>query len=309
MFHALRIFPLLTCLLAACGLAQSSPTTLPSAQSLYDRVTPSLVGVQFNLNYEFGRIEWVGPGVVVSSDGLILVPGDIINETFPDEQLKDFKIIIPHPDKDDEEISAEFQGRDEADNVSFVKATADKPHRWTPIKFVERPLPIGTPLYAVGMLAKTAGYHTFLNTGIVAAHIRGEIPQTLVDGGLSNIGAPVFDREGNAVGMVNSTLYDPYLSRTGGRQEISPMAPIIAPPKLFTVTHDFAANIDHPPTPTNPEKTPWVGLPQNVGLTKDVAEAFGLADQPAIQIGAVVPNSPADKAGLKVRQIIVKING
>ncbi|MGH7176603.1 MAG: PDZ domain-containing protein, partial [Tepidisphaeraceae bacterium] len=42
---------------------------------------------------------------------------------------------------------------------------------------------------------------------------------------------------------------------------------------------------------------------------KDVAEAFGLTDQPAVEIGDVVPGSPADKAGLKVGMVIVKMNG
>src|SRR5207302_5628448 len=41
----------------------------------------------------------------------------------------------------------------------------------------------------------------------------------------------------------------------------------------------------------------------------DVAESFGLTDQPAIEVGDVIPGSPADKGGLKRGMMIVKVNG
>ena len=45
------------------------------------------------------------------------------------------------------------------------------------------------------------------------------------------------------------------------------------------------------------------------GLSKDVAEALELKNKAAIQIGEVIPNTAADKAGLKSGDIILKVNG
>jgi serine protease Do len=45
------------------------------------------------------------------------------------------------------------------------------------------------------------------------------------------------------------------------------------------------------------------------GLNEAVAEVYGLKDKPAVQIGAVVPGGPAEKAGLKNGNVIVRFNG
>src|SRR5271156_1233497 len=99
MIRPIRVFALI--LLSITAARGMTATTEPAsrAQALYDRVTPSLVAVQFSWTYEFGKVDLVGPGVVVSDDGMVLVPGDIINNAFPDAQLTDFKIIVPGIDQ------------------------------------------------------------------------------------------------------------------------------------------------------------------------------------------------------------------
>jgi S1-C subfamily serine protease len=309
MIRPLRIAVLILLSAAAANAMTATTDPAAAAQALYDRVTPSLVAVQFSWTYEFGKIDLVGPGVVVSDDGMVMVPGDILNEAFPNSQLNDFKIIVPGIDKDDEEIDAVFQGRDPRNNVALVKAKPGSGHAWKAVKFEEQPLTIGEPLFAVGLLAKAAGYRAFLSEATVAAHIRGEIPNILVSGSLSAVGTPVFTQDGKAIGLVNTSMYDPYLHRSGGRDDINPMAPIVTPPRLFSETAQFIQALKDPPTPDSPIKLTWIGLPQLTGITKDVAQVFGLVNQPAIEIGDIVPGSPAALAGMKVGQKIVKVNG
>jgi serine protease Do len=119
----------------------------------------------------------------------------------------------------------------------------------------------------------------------------------------------VFTEDGKAIGMVDTVTYDPYLHRSGGRDDINPMALIVAPPRLFSQTSEFIQALNDPPTPDHPIRLTWIGLAQLNGLSKDVAQVFGLANQPAIEISDIVPGSPGDVAGLKVGEKIVKVNG
>ena len=72
---------------------------------------------------------------------------------------------------------------------------------------------------------------------------------------------------------------------------------ITNPPKFFTPTRDFQQSLEDPPVAGKPLELPWIGVPQLTGLNKDVAEVFGLTNKPAVQVGEVIPDTPAAKAG------------
>ncbi|HEX2973134.1 MAG TPA: hypothetical protein VHP11_12430, partial [Tepidisphaeraceae bacterium] len=89
------------------------------AQKLYDQVTPSLVVIRYTLDGEFGRREVAGQGIVVSQEGMVITSIAMFPLQFPDEQMKDFKIILPGDDE--KELPAVFLGRDERCDLAFLK--------------------------------------------------------------------------------------------------------------------------------------------------------------------------------------------
>jgi len=288
------------------------PNRIPiaAAQKLYDATTPSLVAVKYTWDSERGRQDLIGAGVVVGADGLIMTPISLVDMRIPDAQMKDFKIIIPRRDVDNEEIDAILVGRDERTNVAFVRpakgdGTTTK-YTWKPIHFVEQPVHVGQPVFSVGILPKAGGYRSYYTQGVVGATLRGEIPWILVTGGgLAAMGAPVFNASGAAIGFVGPQA-EQIVFLNDPRNTLNA---INNPPNFFVPTRDFLQSLQDPPVAGQPLKLPWVGLPQLTGLNKDVAEFFGLKNQPAVQVGDVIPDSPAEKAGLKRGMIIVKLNG
>jgi serine protease Do len=127
----------------------------------------------------------------------------------------------------------------------------------------------------------------------------------LVQGGLTGVGSPVFDSAGKAIGLVSAQQgQTPFLN-----DPQNAMIAINNPPKFFVPARDFMQSLQDPPKAGEPLKLPWIGVPQLTGVNKDVAEALGLVNQPAIEVGEVIPNTPAEKAGLKRGSIIVKIDG
>lgn len=292
---------------AAAGLsARAQAAVSPeAAQKLYDRVTPSLVAVQYVWQNELNKIDLTGAGIIVREDGLVMASMSMFPLQIPDAQMKEFKILIPREDGEPREFEAVFQGRDQRTNMAFLK-TKETQH-WTPLKFEDETAKIGSPVLSVGMLTKDANYKTYFVEGTVSATLRGDMPQVLVmGGGLAATGSPVFDVDGKAVGIVApSSTQNPFLNEPNPRD---PLGMVNRPPKIYIPARDFLLGITEPPTPESPIKLPWLGVAQMTGVTKDVAEAYGLGNQPAIQIGDVVPNAPAEKAGIKQGDIIVKVN-
>jgi len=78
---------------------------------MYDEITPSLVAVQYTVDGEFGRRELIGQGVVIGEEGAIIASLALFPTQIPDEQMKDFKVIIPGDEE--KETDAVFLGRDE----------------------------------------------------------------------------------------------------------------------------------------------------------------------------------------------------
>jgi serine protease Do len=295
---------LLLCLLTALPASAITPE---AAQKLVKDVTPSLVAVQYTYAGELIRRDLVGAGLVVSDDGLIMTTISFM-PPFPDEQMKDFKIIIPGDDL--KEIDAIFVGRDERTNVAFVKPKPDskEKHTWVPVKFEDAPAKIGDEVLSIGMLGKTASYQAYFMRSLVSANLRGENHHVLVTPeGLSAIGSPVFNAQGKAIGWVPMQVSQTMFLNDPNPQ--TQLQGVYFPPRMFLPTKEFSLSLSDPPVAGTPLQIPWLGVAQMTGVKKEVAEFMGLEGQVAIQIGDVIKGTPADKAGLKPGNIIVKMNG
>lgn len=301
----IRVAMLIAVTLAAATVQAITPE---AAQKLYDQAAPSLVAVRFTWENELGRRELTGAGVVVTDDGLVMSPISVFDQRIPDEQMRDFTLIIAHEDRDPEEVDAEFLGRDERTNMAFLKAKPAKEaatRQWKPLKFQEVPVAIAQPVYSVGMLPEMANYKPYFMESAVAAKLRGEVPQVLVQSGLAAVGSPVFTEDGKAIGVVNWQPGQTVFLNDGQNA----LSSVIQPPKFYVPARDFELSLKDPPKAGELLKLPWMGVVEMTGLNKDVAEVYGLANQPAVQIGDVIPNMPAAKGGLEQGDIVVKVNG
>src|SRR5262245_7646858 len=117
----MRRYSSLLLVFLAVALPARAAISPDAARKLYDRVTPSLVAVQYVWESELGRRELIGAGLVVNADGLIMTPMALVDLRIPDVQMKEFKIIVPSQTKEPDELDAVFVGRDERSDVAFVK--------------------------------------------------------------------------------------------------------------------------------------------------------------------------------------------
>ncbi|HSI34953.1 MAG TPA: PDZ domain-containing protein [Tepidisphaeraceae bacterium] len=290
-------------------------------EKIHKDTTPSLVAVQYTWESEVGKRELVAAGLVVSSDGLVMCSIAVTPVQMPDEQMKDFKILLPGDEQ--KEIDATFLGRDERTNLAFIKAKPQSAAKekdakddkkspaattWKPVKFEDVPVAVGDTVVSVGALPKTASYQSYAVKAMVSANLRGETRHVLVTNeGLAAVGSPVFNAKGQAVGWVGYQQGQRWILNDPNPD--NQLSGVYSPPRTFIPTKEFAISLSDPPTADKPLAVAWLGVAQMTGVKKEVAEWLGLENQAAVNVGDVIAGTPADKAGLKSKDVIVKLDG
>ena len=143
------------------------------------------------------------------------------------------------------------------------------------------------------------GFDHTVTAGIVSAKGRSlpsenYVPfiQTDVAINPGNSGGPLFNLDGEVIG-VNSQIY----SRTGGFMGLS-----------FAIPIELAINVADQLREHGRVSRGYLGV-----LIQDVdhnlAESFGMAQPYGALVSRVMPDSPADKAGLQVGDVILAFNG
>jgi serine protease Do len=107
-----------------------------------------------------------------------------------------------------------------------------------------------------------------------------------------NSGGPLFDAEGRVIG-INTAIYSP----SGGNVGIGFAIP-------STMAKDIIAQLRTEGRVTRG----WLGV-QIQPVTKVVAESLGLEEQRGALVASVVPDGPADRAGVEAGDVIVRMNG
>jgi serine protease Do len=259
---------------------------LPGPDDMLDffrRMLPPDADVQRNPHQMRPR-HGEGSGFIISSDGYILTNTHVVDQA--DE------VMVKLHDK--REFRAKVVGSDPSTDVALIKinatnlptvaiGSADK------LRVGEWVLAIGAPF----------GFENSVTAGIVSAKGRSlpdenYVPfiQTDVAVNPGNSGGPLFNMNGEVVGM-NSQI----ISRSGGYMGLSFAIPIDV---VMGVAEQLKAH-------GKVERGRLGVMIQEV--TADLADSFGLKSPTGALVAAVEDGSPAEKAGLRVSDIILAFDG
>ena len=232
----------------------------------------------------FKQAQSLGSGFIIDKEGYIITNNHVIDNA---EKIK----VILH---DDQSFEAKVIGKDPKTDVALLKINP-KNKILKAVNFGNsNNLRVGDWVMAIG---NPFGFGGTVTAGIVSARGRNiggsydDYIQTDASINRGNSGGPLFDMKGNVVG-INTAIF----SQSGGSVGIG-----------FAVSSNLAKQVSDQLRKYGRTKRGWLGvLIQQI--TKEIADTLGLKNTHGALVSSATENGPADKAGVKSGDIILKFN-
>jgi serine protease Do len=236
-----------------------------------------------NRNRPGGEVQ--GSGFVIDSSGYIVTNNHVVaNATEIEVGFADGK-----------KYKAKMIGRDEPTDVALLKIEGG---RFPSVTFADDSrVRVGDWVLAVG---NPFGLGGTVTAGIVSARGRDDVGGTTytdylqIDAAINrgNSGGPTFDMSGRVIGM-NVAIYSP----SGASAGIG-----------FAIPSSTVQRVVNELKSSGSVTRGWLGV-QIQSLNEDTAQALGLPNANGAIVAEVINGSPAEKAGFKQGDVVLKMNG
>jgi serine protease DegQ len=231
------------------------------------------------------RATTLGSGVLVSTEGYVLTNNHVI------EGADDIQIVLA----DGRRMRARVRGTDPESDLAVLKADGEG---FPAITFGSlEHAQVGDFVLAIG---NPYGFGNTVTFGIISALGRNHLGinrfedfiQTDAPINPGNSGGALVDAAGNLIG-INSTI----LSQSGGSMGIGFAIPVsIARTVLEQIIRDGAVTRG------------WLGI-EPADMTQEAAQALALDSVSGVLIRGVVHDGPADRAGIRGKDVVLEIDG
>jgi serine protease Do len=232
----------------------------------------------------------LGSGFIVSADGYVVTNNHVVS---PDQraQLEEVTVTMP----DGTEYPAEVVGRDPQSDLAVLKISRREPFPF--VNFGDSSQArVGDWVIAIG---NPFGLGGTVTSGIVSAVLRStntggaydRYIQTDASINRGNSGGPLFDMQGNVIG-INNAIFSP----SGGSVGIG-----------FAIPAETAAPIVQALISGEEILRGYLGV-QIQPVTEDFADALGLEERRGEFIQSVQPGEAAERAGLQSGDVVLQVN-
>jgi serine protease Do len=233
----------------------------------------------------------LGSGFLVSPDGYVVTNNHLIQGVNGTGTVDSVTVILA----DRKEYPARIIGRDSASDLALLKIEGSNfPYvNWgdsTKARVGDWVVAIGNP-YGLGGTV-TAGIISALHRGITGAGAYDRYIQTDASINMGNSGGPMFDMQGNVIG-INSALISP----TGASVGIGLAIPAEAAKPVIEALRRGQ----------RPERG-YLGVGLQP-LDENIADSLGLPKDRGEIVRTVVAGEPAAKAGIQQGDVILRVGG
>ena len=296
--------------LAALLLA---PAALRAADlpALWAERVKSIVAVEYVTETETDRQPSISMGTVIDTRGTIILPGNAIDPRAATWQLKDFKVYLPG---DAASTPAEYLGQDAFTGWHFVRADPKIAAQLTPISaFAAKgapPVPaLAEFVWGLGLRTKDEDFAPYLMQSHVA--LIQSLPQrtAISQQEVAGPGLPVFNGDGVFVGLAATSFGQTYFQITRNNPGRQVMLINVEESSAFVLAEEVLPYLGRIPKNVSGRPLAWLGAYGLEPMDRDVAKFLKLEAQSGAVVSEILEGSPAEKAGLKDRDIILALDG
>ena len=256
---------------------------LPAFAELAEKSKNSVVSIEVSNSRSRQQIDGMGSGFIISEDGYLLSNNHVTEGAN--------RIVVNLANGS--EYDAKLVGSDPETDLSLLKIDVNG---LTPFEFgsVDKTR-VGSWVMAIGA---PFGFEQTVTAGIVSAKGRsvGEqyVPyiQTDVAINVGNSGGPLINLDGKVIG-INSKI----ISTFGGSLGLS-----------FAIPIDLAIDVVNQLKTDGKVRRGFLGVGYRE-VTRDIAESFSLQHNYGALINSVAKNSPAERSGLEIGDIVTAVDG
>lgn len=311
-------------LAAFCTLLALLPARSPaqSLTELWRERSASVVAVEFRIAGTGGVAssgEVQAFGTVIDESGTVIFSTGAIDQQMPLDALRDFRIYLPGGDTD-APIPARYLGYDAFTDWHFVQvespgaaALLTPITRFRALSFYDgqssRPQ-VAEELWGIGLRKKDEGFAPYFLSSRVS--LVAEVPEAFAFAAreVAGPGLPVFNGAGDFVGLGQGGFGQAALQFSERDRDGIPVV-MINPDETSAVllAEEVLPHLrTRIPASASARTAAWAGFERLRPVDRETAERLGLGKRPALTVGDVLPDSPAQKAGMQPGDVVVSIN-
>ncbi len=223
-----------------------------------------------------------GSGLIISPDGRVLTNHHVIEGA----------LTITLITSDQRQLPAHVIGEDPRTDLALLQI--DLPQVWPYLTLSPKPVAVGQFVLAIG---NPFDFQSSVSAGVVSALGRRGLTtreiqdyiQTDATVNPGNSGGPLLDLDGRVVG-INTAIFAPQAEQSAGISFAIPSAMALR----------VLDEMENRPVP----RRPWIGV-----VPRSVEDVEGDPTRRGAEIDRVWPNSPAERAGLRRGDTVIRVDG
>ncbi len=233
----------------------------------------------------------LGSGFIISADGYVVTNNHVISSPTGRGTVEEITVTMP----DGTEYPAKLVGADASSDLAVLKIAASKPLPFVHFGNSEQArvgdwvVAIGNPFGLGGTVTSGIVSSVLRTTGQGGAYDRYIQTDAAINRG--NSGGPLFDMQGNVIG-INNAIFSP----TGGSVGIG-----------FAIPAEIAAPIVEQLKTGQAITRGYLGISIQP-VDDDLAASLGIAKNRGEIVQLVQPGEPGDKAGIRPGDIVLSVN-